>query len=505
MRRCLMVMIATCALWAGSASAQPAQEVFSVDVARSELTILYAGLEAAHYDLFAHRTRSAYERLLADLNASIDAPVSRQELAILAQRLTAYGRVGHARVDAPLQGAVLRLMEGGRFVPLFVRIDDRRVTLTATADAQGRFRAGDELVAINGTEAMAWVERLAQHVSSERPYMTHAMMEESFPLLLGFALGDVVSVEVAVRKSSGETVSGPLDAITLDQRSQIRSAFPTPEIATDFSSRAFEILPNGIGYLRPGPFAEQRDGAGSDPNYDSRAFNAFIDEAFGRLLAAETQDLIIDLRNNPGGDNSFSDRIVAWIADRPFRFASSFRLRASPQTKAWYAARADQVSADPALAAMAAAEAAQPDGTRYAYPLPLNTPRADPRFRGRVHVLINRHSYSNAASTAALIQDYGFGQVLGEETADVPTTYASVLTFALPASGMVVTYPKSRIVRPNGDETLRGVVPDIALSREPVGEARDIVLDQAIERIMRGARAVGRDQRSEIDSPEPIR
>ncbi len=485
MRGYMAMIIAACALWASHASARPEADVLAADVARSELTTLYAQLDAAHYDLFAHRPRRDYERFLADLNASITAPVSRQDFAILAQRLAAYGRVGHARVDAPLQGAVARLGQGGRFIPLFVRIDDGHVLLTAAADAQGRFRAGDELIALNGVAARDWADRLAAYVSSERPHITHALMEESFPLLLGFALGDVALVSVVVRKPSGETVEGVVEAITLQQRGQLRQAFPTPKVTTDFSTRAFEILPGGVGYLRPGPFGERAPKAGGDPNYDSRAFVAFIDEAFGRFLASGTQDLIIDLRNNPGGDNSFSDRMVAWFADRPFRFASRFRLKASPQTKAWYQARADQVAADPGLAALAAAEAAQPDGARYDYALPMVAPRAEPRFHGRVHVLVNRHSYSNAASTAALIQDYGFGQVLGEETADVATTYASVLTFALPASGVVVTYPKSRILRPNGDESLLGVVPDVVLPREPLGETRDVVLDSAIARVRR--------------------
>lgn len=479
-RRCAAMISAACALWAGHVSAQSEADLFPVDIARSELTTLYADLEAAHYDLFAHRTQGDYERFLTDLTASIDAPVSRQDLAILTQRLAAYGRVGHARVDAPVRGAMMRLVQGGRFIPLFVRIDDGHVLLTATADLQGRFQAGDEVIELNGVAALQWVDLLGDYVSAERPYMVHALMEESFPILLGFALGDAASVEVVVRKPSGETVVGVIDAITLKQRGQLRRAFPTPEIATDFASRAFEILPDGVGYLRPGPFAEQGGENGSDPDYNSQVFAAFIDNAFGHFLAAGTQDLIIDLRNNPGGDNSFSDTMVAWFADRPFRFASRFMLKASPQTKSSYEARGAEAATDTILAALAAAEAAQPDGARYAFDLPMVPPRPEPRFHGRVHVLVNRHSYSNAASTAALIQDYGFGQVMGEETADVPTTYASVLSFALPASGIVVTYPKSRIVRPSGDERLLGVVPDIVLPREPLGEARDVVLENTI-------------------------
>ena len=65
-------------------------------------------------------------------------------------------------------------------------------------------------------------------------------------------------------------------------------------------------------------------------------------------------------------------------------------------------------------------------------------------------MLIDRHSYSNATSVAALVQDYDFGTVLGEETADVASNYASVLYFDLPKTGITVTFPKSHFVRPNG-------------------------------------------------------
>ena len=49
--------------------------------------------------------------------------------------------------------------------------------------------------------------------------------------------------------------------------------------------------------------------------------------------------VIVDIRQNPGGDNSFSDRMISWFADRPYRFASSFSIRVSEATTASNAAR----------------------------------------------------------------------------------------------------------------------------------------------------------------------
>lgn len=89
-------------------------------------------------------------------------------------------------------------------------------------------------------------------------------------------------------------------------------------------------------------------------------------------------------------------------------------------------------------------------------------------------VLINRHTYSNAVFVAALIQDAGFGVVLGEETADLASTLGAMETFSLPHTAAVVGYPKALLLRPSGDRERRGVVPDLRidepLSADPDGD-----------------------------------
>ena len=402
--------------------------------------------------------------------------ISPAEAAILFQRYLAFGRVGHARTQAPLTAFVTHLGSGGRFLPLFIRVDGDRVLLTRTADAEGRLRSGMELETLNGEPVAQWIERSGAFVSADEPALLHAQLEQSFPAVLWFMDPAATSISVSATDAGGEVTEIDLPAIALGDLRAIAAAHPTP--APDLGpERSWRMLEGGVAYLRPGPFGETAP-ADDAPSYQTAGFAAFVDQAFADFLAAGATDLIVDLRDNPGGDNSFSDLIVAWFADRPFRFASSFTLRASPQTKAWYAGH--PAAADDAIGtALAEVEAAQPNGARYPFDLPFATPRDGPRFQGRVHVLVNRHSYSNAASMAAMIQDYGFGQVLGEETSDPPSTYASILSFDLPETGVRVEYPKSRIIRPNGDESSRGVIPDHAIPRPPVGEARDLVLEQA--------------------------
>lgn len=241
------------------------------------------------------------------------------------------------------------------------------------------------------------------------------------------------------------------------------------------------MLSGGIAYLRPGPFYNNVPGAAD--MYDNRAYRRFIDDAMTGFIQAGARALIIDLRENSGGDNSFSDHLIAWFATRPFRFASDFRIRVSPETTASNAARL-KTSVDPAdsvSARMAALYARSPNGSVVEFPVDQGRPRSGKRFRGPVYLLVDRHAYSNAATTAALVQDYRFGTILGEETSDLATTLGAMESFELPNTKIAVGYPKAQIIRPSGSRVRRGVVPDIPIGTPAVQDPSDPVLRQAAQ------------------------
>ena len=101
------------------------------------------------------------------------------------------------------------------------------------------------------------------------------------------------------------------------------------------------------------------------------------------------------------------------------------------------------------------------------------------RFDGEVYALIYRTSYSNAVSVGAIIQDYGFGLIAGEATTDMASIYGAMEHFYLPNSGLQIGYPKAHIIRPNGDERLHPLTPDIELNA-PLFDDGDAVLDQLV-------------------------
>jgi C-terminal processing protease CtpA/Prc len=117
------------------------------------------------------------------------------------------------------------------------------------------------------------------------------------------------------------------------------------------------------------------------------------------------------------------------------------------------------------------------------FPIPEVEPRSRPKFEGEVYVLVNRYSFSNAVTTAALIQDYGFGVIMGEQTVDMATTYGAMERFTLPETGIVVAYPKALIVRPSGNDKAHPVSPDVELPSPTIRGATDVMLEAALGHI----------------------
>lgn len=448
---------------------------------RAELDKLFNEMRAAHFDMFARTDETTYRAELERLKADVGEQIPKQRAHSLLEQLLAFGRVGHAKTDIAVKDVLGSLQEGLKILPLSVVYRDGKMVLDQWVDGTDRFPPGSEILEFDGLSVPELEQRLRHHVSADNDLLLRALLEKAFPIYLALEFGEVDAVPMQVRWANGGMARGDVNAVDAGTYFSLHARRPVPAPKDDGGERSFRLLGRGIAYLKPGPFGNIESEEGTTPGgYDPAPFEAFLHKAFSSFETADATDLVIDLRSNPGGDNSFSDLLVARIADRPFSFASRFELKASAATKARFA----ENPADNELGRrMRAREAATPNGETYFVELPLNQPRADNRFDGDVWVLVDRHSFSNAAVTAALVQDYRFGTIIGEETADLPSTYGSVETFTLPLTGAVVHYPKSHIVRPSGEDTGRGVVPDVRLPPQPIGVSEDVTLGAAVKHI----------------------
>ncbi len=476
----LMSLLLAIALTGCAATPCTAPDSLSPAAVRADLTTLYEGLQRAHYNLYANTPRAAYDELYEDMLAGIDAPMSRLDAHILLQRFAAAGRVAHAALGFPSEAYETFRAAAGRAFPLSVQIEAGRLYVSQNLSGLDAITAGQQILSIDGESVATLLARLGRNVSADNDYLLHAQLAPQFAALLWLERGEVDTFRVELRQLHGATATISLPARTRTEMRAAAADLP-PTLEIDYTERVARVLPDGVAYLRPGIFLNVE----SDDLYNTDSFRAFIDTSFARFLAAGASTLLIDLRDNPGGDNTFSDPMIAWFADEPFRFASAFRIRVSAEATASNAARIGDTAGDSVSHQLAAAYANASNGDVIDFPIETSQPRGERRFEGRVFVLINRRSFSNSVLTAAIVQDYGFGRIIGEPTSDLATTYGAMEHFTLPNTGLRVGFPKAHIVRPSGDARVQGVTPDILIATPIVQGTDDPVLQEALRTIGR--------------------
>jgi C-terminal processing protease CtpA/Prc len=470
-----VIAFATASVSTAPAQTVDDQKTLSAEDMRADFKALYAGLQSGHYDVYVHRPKAEYDALYKRMLTQMDKAQPVWQASVTFQTFAAFGNVAHARLEFP-EAAYQRFREGGgRIFPLSLRIVDGHAYVRENYSGIVEIKPGDEIVAIDDKPMSYWLVATASHISADTPYIAHSLLEFNFAKQLWLERGEATRFRLTL-KGAQKVITVP--AVT---RAQMVAAEPGLPKVFDLNTplREARMIEGGIAYLKPGPFYNAEDEANL---WDNRAFVAFVDNAMASFIDAKAKVLVLDLRQNPGGDNSFSDDVVSWIAERPFRFTSAFRVKSSPEAQASNQARLDKMPAGAGgvSADFARSYAATPYGKMFDFDIPYAQPRTGQRFSGKVYVLINRHSYSNAVSVAAMVQDYKLGTIIGEKTTDMATTYGAMETFALPHSGLSVGFPKAHIIRPSGDMKSDGVTPDIAIETPIVATGEDEVLKRVL-------------------------
>ena len=439
---------------------QSATSKFSKEDVLSDLDYLYAALKDAHYNLFAYTTKKKFDSIYVVAKASVEKDsITAFDAHKMLQQFVAHAKNGHTAIDFPIPAYQEYAVAGGTLFPLEIAFDDNKPLIRKNWSGQDEIPIGSELLKINGMPMDEILTKIYHQISAERTYFKQVKLElYSFPRYYWQVFGQEETFEIEIKTKAG-IKSFKLDAIPLiDGYEANRNEIITGKKQLKFFTHA--------AYLNPGNFSG-----------DEGVFQKYIDSAFIQVKSKGSKNLIIDFRNNGGGNDSFSDYLISYFADKPFTWNSKFTLKTSKFLKEHVRKNNDTTSV------FWQKTLSHKDGEIYEYAFEPYTPQPEAkRFTGAVYVLANRQSHSQSAVASAQIQDWGFGTIVGEETGDFPSLFASIFQFALPKTGIPVTVSKGYIVRVNGSKKKEGVIPDI-LIKDYLLDEKDEILDGLLAKI----------------------
>ena len=218
----------------------------------------------------------------------------------------------------------------------------------------------------------------------------------------------------------------------------------------------------------------------------NKHFRRFLDSVFLQLRVDSIQNLIIDVRGNPGGNNSQVE-VAKYLYDKPFKTSSKviykkskiaynfFRLMLYPED------RNDPEKLKIVNDCFGPCQSKHSFGESYECDKEAIHPNPDSiRFDGKLFVLTDHKTNSSAVDFAVLIKDYNMGKIIGSETRQSPSNDANGMYFMLSHSNVIAEGATQYVVRPNGDpSTQKGIIPDykVTQKKEDTEKGIDTVME----------------------------
>jgi hypothetical protein len=431
-----------CAPVAPSAAALPTPEFDDGPmIARADLLADFdawlAGMRRLSPDLSIRSDIPRLDQEAARIRRSLVHPMSRREAWLHFARLNPYLRDGHNAIYMPNYRSALEahVRASGHIVPIEVRFaPDGSLRVFSVAPGTDRVKPEDLVLSINGHSVRQMMHAMLALSPGDTPASQRAWAVRRFAMLYWYLYGDTREYDLRVRSElTGCSVLARLaGATTLPQALQ-----PDPKPGELFGWR---ILRGNIGYLRVDTF---------DPD-QAQVLARVARAAFTQFKRRDVKALIIDVRENGGGDDPLWQKdLMEYITDKPYAQLSHYKIRITKR------------EAGPGDVIGAVQEAD--------YSKRFTPNRVDPiRFHGPVYILVGPYSFSATIQFVVAAQDFGIAKIAGEETAALSCQTGKYEQIHLPRTGLAAFTPVIAYTRPSGRGCGRGVVPNVPITTNEV-------------------------------------
>nr|WP_276568207.1 S41 family peptidase [Xanthomonas sp. CFBP 8151] len=396
-------------------------------------------MQVTHPQLDYTLDPAALDQAFAALISAADTPLSQDAAWRRAATLNPLLSDGHLSILAAQwrTGARDYLQKGGRLFPYEVGVTaGGAVVIVSALGGAPTPLAGREIASINGLPASTVAAELLARTHGDTPVFRAALLSrrwwwyywKRYGAPRQFTIRIVAeSHEIAVSASTAEPVA--LHEASFDDTYRLH--FPTASVA---------VLTVKSFYWE-----------------DKKRYYALMEDAFRRIRRAGATHLIIDVRDNGGGDDDMWMRgILKYIASAPYKTGSSYIKRVIEGRR-----NAGETPGDAIAGHIETVT--QPE---------MQHPQF---FHGKTYVLIGPYTYSSAILFANVMKDYGFATLAGSGSAARRGQTGGIQSFVYPASGLELVCPRFYLLPPSSSAGLALVEPDIALHDSMVDPGQQVL------------------------------
>lgn len=443
---------------------------------QEDLKVLWDILEEGHGGLDRYTPASVLKKRFDEAGAGLAVPMTELDFYLRILPLVADIKDGHTRAQvSPPAGSFLDDQPIG--LPAGLRFLGAKAYVFRNLSPEAGLEEGAELLAVNGMPMGEVLEDLLPLIPSDAGIRTRKLHLLEFPAVFGrlFALrfGRPESYvlrlrlrhsreveEIAVPGIKGKDVA----RILLERYPDAARRRPAYELA--FRGPAAVLTVRSFG---------------DDPEDGSLPFPEFLKSSFRALEEKGITKLAIDLRGNGGGLDEYGKLLFAHVMDRPFLY---YRALETKKDRYDLFRFTDESAADAEDLAKPLRKNARGGFDIIGHPNGGIQNSREPRFAGRVAMLIDGGSSSTTGETAAIFRYHKKAVFFGEECgAGAASSSGFLITATLPNTRLQIRIPLALYTMAvDGSPKDRGLVPDFPVTPtiEDLLAGRDPVMDRAL-------------------------
>jgi len=377
--------------------------VIPLEALKEDFHLFRTALEEAHPGLYRYASREHMDSLFNGYEEGLQDPATQRAFYQSLLPLVDAIQCGHTKWMPSERKGYPYFYFTDRLFPLKLFIENNRAFVIDFYGNVSGIDKGDEIISINGEEIPEIIHRLLSGIFSDGENSTLKYYELNRYFSAWYAdmtPGDVPpdrDFTVRILKH-GEQSDVILEAATLEE---VRAVEDKTEEAGSFR---LSFDQHSTAVLTIPYFWNAESGPG---------FKKFLKQSFHEIAANNTENLIIDLRNNEGGKEIYGSLLLSYLMDTEFPYYD--RLEIKQKKKFSFS----QYASVPLAFKILRKLFKKSDSGMYVWYGHKNCGMQKPQkdsYSGKVYVLINGGSFSVSTEFASVLQSLDRAVFVGEET-----------------------------------------------------------------------------------------
>lgn len=422
----------------------PMERSLTKKYALEDFKVFRSVLQASHPSLNLYITDKKLNQLLDSIQLSISGNISIG--ALFSKYSFVINEIGcaHTYINVP-DRIYDSLLNRKFFFPIPVKLINGRLFVNASNQV---ITEGTEILSINERPVSKILGDLAQYegVEGRHRSIQQSLAAESFALDYFYSYGNPSVFHLQVKDTSGNEKSiNNIAPSTLNDwyDNKARNIFYYDNINNDYDLSINEESGDAVMQVRTFSF---------DTHAEQKAFENFCKNAFELLhFKKNIRALIIDVRENGGGDLYNSSLLFSYLTKENFRSYESASSKINYVLNPEYLETDFMLNTQHEINKKLAEEFVYNSKTRFYMLTDSLIGKWQPNeytFKGKVFVITNAKVASAASYFCTMVKNSGVGTIVGEETTggNFSGNAFSSLRYALPYSKLELLFPFGHIV-----------------------------------------------------------